>query len=212
MYESQLENIERIYKKVDYAEDVVIVYVLGSDGNKENEYINEINKVLDKHFPTVLIDEVVFKSDKYEFPVPKVGVAYLFSPKNRKFKTMVELRFFLPNINIFISGARKQKPDVELSGIIAADLKPAMRYTTTQKIVLTKKQMLENLFKEIVESLKLLISGKPLLIGKSFKEKRLDICKTCPHFVPESSRCAMCGCYMKYKAALASSTCPMKKW
>jgi hypothetical protein len=42
--------------------------------------------------------------------------------------------------------------------------------------------------------------------------RRLEICGDCEHFVPESSRCSLCGCFAKLKAKLKSGKCPINKW
>jgi hypothetical protein len=43
-------------------------------------------------------------------------------------------------------------------------------------------------------------------------EERLDICRKCEHFQEESSRCAICGCFMDYKTLLPFAECPQGKW
>jgi hypothetical protein len=42
------------------------------------------------------------------------------------------------------------------------------------------------------------------------KEKRYEICLACPKLV--DGFCGSCGCYMKAKVALATSSCPDGKW
>lgn len=41
-------------------------------------------------------------------------------------------------------------------------------------------------------------------------EKRLAICADCEFF--RGGRCVVCGCFMKYKASLATGSCPKGKW
>jgi hypothetical protein len=43
-------------------------------------------------------------------------------------------------------------------------------------------------------------------------ERRLNTCRACPEFVPESSQCRQCGCYMNLKTQLATSACPLGLW
>tara|TARA_R110002020_G_scaffold156718_2_gene338954 strand:+ start:1899 stop:2216 length:318 start_codon:yes stop_codon:yes gene_type:complete len=42
--------------------------------------------------------------------------------------------------------------------------------------------------------------------------KRKSICMDCPSWVEASNRCTECGCQMRVKISLASSSCPLKKW
>jgi hypothetical protein len=39
-------------------------------------------------------------------------------------------------------------------------------------------------------------------------EKRFAICQKCPHFKPETSRCSLCGCFMKTKTKFTAAKCP----
>jgi len=41
-------------------------------------------------------------------------------------------------------------------------------------------------------------------------QKRMATCQGCPSWT--GYRCSECGCVMKTKAKLASSTCPLGKW
>lgn len=52
-------------------------------------------------------------------------------------------------------------------------------------------------------------SGK-LTVDRSIVEKRLGICKACPHL--QGSKCEVCGCILAVKAGLNGATCPIKKW
>lgn len=43
-------------------------------------------------------------------------------------------------------------------------------------------------------------------------DKRLEICKTCPHYNLDWGRCEKCGCIMKFKTIIMNSECPIGKW
>ena|SRR5579862_815334 len=44
-------------------------------------------------------------------------------------------------------------------------------------------------------------------------EARLAVCHKCTEkYIPESKRCAACGCYVEIKARMASEDCPLGKW
>ena len=55
---------------------------------------------------------------------------------------------------------------------------------------------------------------KDLALGREapaiLREERERICRSCPF--REENRCRQCGCYIKTKAALLSSECPIGKW
>ncbi len=43
-------------------------------------------------------------------------------------------------------------------------------------------------------------------------DKRMEICKACPHFISLTTMCKECGCIMKAKTTLANAECPIHKW
>ncbi len=62
--------------------------------------------------------------------------------------------------------------------------------------------------KDLVIAAKDILTHNRLSVDET--QARLDICKTCPSF--NGSRCRECGCFMKTKTNLRSSTCPLDKW
>jgi hypothetical protein len=56
------------------------------------------------------------------------------------------------------------------------------------------------------------IRGGCKIVDKTEQERRLEICRVCDKF--DGSRCTICGCMMKWKAAIESSRCPLDppKW
>ena len=46
---------------------------------------------------------------------------------------------------------------------------------------------------------------------KELVAKRVQICDDCQYLIGRE-RCSLCGCFMKLKAKLGSSSCPAKKW
>jgi hypothetical protein len=44
------------------------------------------------------------------------------------------------------------------------------------------------------------------------REKRLEICKSCEHFIKLSHQCKKCGCFMDAKTRIRAATCPVGKW
>ena len=42
--------------------------------------------------------------------------------------------------------------------------------------------------------------------------KRLDICKSCAHYLKPTHQCKKCGCLMNLKVKLAYASCPVHKW
>jgi hypothetical protein len=49
-------------------------------------------------------------------------------------------------------------------------------------------------------------------VGAEIAEGRLEICRSCEHFIKLTQQCSQCGCIMPAKAKLPHAFCPIKKW
>lgn len=56
------------------------------------------------------------------------------------------------------------------------------------------------------------IAGEGLAVEQTIYEHRMNICEGCEFFINETSRCSVCGCYMKAKAMFKKTYCPENKW
>ena len=57
----------------------------------------------------------------------------------------------------------------------------------------------------------LLDSDRPK-VSDGLAQHRLDICKSCPHYIGLTHQCKKCGCIMNLKVKLAEASCPVFKW
>ena len=48
--------------------------------------------------------------------------------------------------------------------------------------------------------------------SEDLAKNRLDICRSCEHFIKLSNQCKKCGCFMNLKSKLKDATCPIGKW
>lgn len=51
-----------------------------------------------------------------------------------------------------------------------------------------------------------------MVVSDEEKERRLVICRDCPHFRHKTTRCGQCGCFLNIKAKLAVVSCPIGQW
>ena len=42
--------------------------------------------------------------------------------------------------------------------------------------------------------------------------ERLEICKSCTHYLKKTHQCKKCGCIMDAKVKLPNASCPVGKW
>ncbi len=52
-------------------------------------------------------------------------------------------------------------------------------------------------------------AGKPLIVDRAEKDRRLTICTACDQFNPIDIRCAKCGCRLEKKLVMATERCPL---
>ncbi len=56
------------------------------------------------------------------------------------------------------------------------------------------------------------VKGDIIMASEDEQKHRLDTCLGCDYFNHTSYTCSQCGCKMRYKSVLKSSTCPLDKW
>ncbi len=49
-------------------------------------------------------------------------------------------------------------------------------------------------------------------VAAEISVKRMDICRSCEHFINATTQCKECGCIMKLKTKLPNAECPVGKW
>lgn len=49
-------------------------------------------------------------------------------------------------------------------------------------------------------------------VESEISSKRLEICRSCEHFIKMTSQCKECGCIMNLKTKLPNAECPIHKW
>lgn len=69
---------------------------------------------------------------------------------------------------------------------------------------------LQNMAKNLIQDGVKWVSAGMQMAKSEVAEQRLSICKTCEFFA--GSRCSKCGCQMRVKTTLATSSCPIGKW
>jgi hypothetical protein len=72
--------------------------------------------------------------------------------------------------------------------------------------------MASNLSKEIVNTTVTLAVSGQVLVDEEARTKRFGECINCKDFIPQQSRCNICGCFLQIKVKFASAKCPAGKW
>lgn len=56
------------------------------------------------------------------------------------------------------------------------------------------------------------IQNGEILSGDEKIDFRINVCYNCKCLDKETSRCSLCGCFMKVKVKLDAAKCPIGKW
>ena len=79
-----------------------------------------------------------------------------------------------------------------------------------RRIKRVPRQNISTKIKEVKRATKDIIN-KNRVTENEYKD-RLKTCNDCVYLVRSTNMCRVCGCFMKIKAALPSSVCPLGKW
>lgn len=74
----------------------------------------------------------------------------------------------------------------------------------------TKTTMARNFAGSMAQAFKHAAATGEVTSDASTVSKRLLVCEHCEH--KSGIRCTKCGCFIRLKAALATSRCPIGKW
>lgn len=52
----------------------------------------------------------------------------------------------------------------------------------------------------------------PSIAPRRVSMLRMQVCRECDKFLPDSGQCSLCQCYMELKTKMANVACPIGKW
>jgi len=71
---------------------------------------------------------------------------------------------------------------------------------------------IKNVGQSVINNIKQVMAGGNLRCESEETIRRLSICKACPLYIADKSRCSICGCYLKVKVTLQAERCPNGLW
>jgi hypothetical protein len=198
---------------------VILLLVARKDGN-----VNYLESELENFFTTFKHKDSInyyilaFNEDELPFPYPITDILYWFLPNNPTpifYKQGLEAvsKFnddYLAASTMLVDGvsyieATRTKEDIETIERVDAEL------TTDIESLPPTYQMVRTLGKEMFNTAKRFGRSLPVLVPSGTVTERYSICEKCPHLT-DNARCTKCGCFMKAKVNLATSSCPIGKW
>ena len=78
-----------------------------------------------------------------------------------------------------------------------------------------EKPTMATMAKSLLDAAGQLLKKGVKRVSAKERQRRLDICRTCPHMESGGTkyeRCMKCGCVLAFKSALEAWGCPINKW
>lgn len=211
---TELENL------INNVTDLIVVLIT-SDGCEKfkSKVVSDFEEQLAKQTIPVHYHTMCYTESSLPFPRPYTPAVYYFAPKKQ-----VPLFYRLGNA-ILVDVQNDVKIAKEMTTAnkdykqVAMDEKTREQYDRTEKMLETEDvskfppffQQIRNLGKEMWAAGKNAARGLPVLVTADVAFERFSTCQSC-EFLKDDSRCEKCGCFMKTKTQLASSSCPIGKW
>jgi hypothetical protein len=206
-------------KIIDEAVNPVVAVVL-AEGCEEYKglFLTDFEDLLSKQHNPVHYHVICYPESNMVFPRPLTQAVYYFAPKNY---TPLFWRHANRAMNVAIDVAVATKMSQGQEYLDAAyNTETKQQYEMTEEMIKTEDtskfpslfQQARNFAKEMWHSGKNAAAGLPILVDADVAFQRFNICQSCEFLKTEQFRCEKCGCFMKTKTHLASSSCPIGKW
>ena len=214
--EKLISDVQEIILNSD---KLILVLVLAEDCHEhETGLEHRIRPLIQKCNIPIKVLRICFDSNNMPWPRPMTECLYYFKPKDL---TPILLRSGLEVIGRFeedvviaskmMQGSSYVEAAFEEDDINLIEKTESMFDEEKISKYPPKTQMLRNFAKDMWKSAKSVGKGLPVLVSAEIATERYSICESCPKFT-EEFRCIECGCFMKKKTHLASTSCPIGKW
>lgn len=220
-----IKNLTWVQEIIQNAEDVIIFCIYNNTNEDyEPDSFIRLREILDKKFNgrKIQLLKQNYKLETAEFPMPAEKV-YFFHPKNEMVLGCFSPEFALAHLTQMIYHAEslwKKRPIRELldrDGIYTdEDLKRYQPEDVHGHPIEVEYPSYWSMAKTLYRTGKdVLIQGiknRKVFATDKLQAERLDTCRGCDYFVPNSNRCTKCGCAMEQKVKLIAAECPIGKW
>ena len=214
-----VQMFRELQELIDTAEHIVLAVIVAEGCEQfKGKFLTDLENQVKSQSNPVHMHTICYREEPIMFPRPMTQAVYYFAPKNHT------PLFYRQGVRAY---------DAPIDIVTAIKMTQGMSYTEaaygaeqkesyekTEKLVKTEDtskfpslfQQARNFAKEMWHSGKNAAQGLPVLVDADTAFKRFETCQGCEFLRQESFRCEKCGCFMKTKTHLASSSCPIGKW
>lgn len=220
-----IKNLPWVQDIIKNADDVVILctYQAKEDAAEPEKFV-AMRELIEKKFPNrnIQLLRQNYSLEDSEFPMPGDKV-YFFKPQDELVLGCFDPDFALSHFAQFVYHCEshwKETPIRDLldrDGIYTDD--DLNKYQPRETFVGPPRmeypsywQMIKSLFRTGKNVIVQGIQDRKVFATDKLQQQRLDICRDCENWVPNSNRCTKCGCGMNDKVKFIASDCPIGKW
>jgi hypothetical protein len=204
---------------IDTAEHVVIAVIVAEGcENYKGKFLTDLENQIRNQTNTVHLHVICYREEPIMFPRPMTQAVYYFAPKNYTplFYRQGQRAMDAP---IDIVTAIKMVQGMSYAEAAYGEEKKES-YERTEELVKNEDtsnfpslfQQARNFAKEMWHAGKNAAVGLPVLVDANTAFQRFETCRGCEFLTQDSFRCEKCGCFMKTKTQIATSSCPIGKW
>jgi hypothetical protein len=204
---------------IDNSEHLIVAVIVAEGCEQyKGKFLTDLENQIKNQLNPVHMHVICYREEPVMFPRPMTQAVYYFAPKNytplfyRQGQRAMDAPIDIVTAIKMIQGMSYTE------AAYGADTKES--YERTEKLVKhedTSKfpspfQQARNFAKEMWHAGKNAAVGLPILVDVDTAFQRFETCRGCEFLTQDSFRCEKCGCFMKTKTQLATSSCPIGKW
>lgn len=214
-----IQMFRELQELIDTAEHVVIAVIVAEGcENYKGKFLTDLENQIRNQTNTVHLHVICYREEPIMFPRPMTQAVYYFAPKNYTplFYRQGQRAMDAP---IDIVTAIKMVQGMSYAEAAYGEEKKES-YERTEELVKNEDtsnfpslfQQARNFAKEMWHAGKNAAVGLPVLVDANTAFQRFETCRGCEFLTQDSFRCEKCGCFMKTKTQIATSSCPIGKW
>lgn len=214
-----VQMFRELQELIDNSKNVIITVVLAEGcENYKGKFLTDFENQINSQQNPVHLHVICYREEPIMFPRPMTQAVYYFAPKNytplfyRQGQRAMDVPTDIVTAIKMIQGMSYSEA--------AYGIEKKESYERTEELVKNEDtskfpsmfQQARNFAKEMWHAGKNAAAGLPVLVDAETAFNRFQTCQGCEFLTQDSFRCEKCGCYMKTKTQIATSSCPVGKW
>ena len=214
-----VQMFRELQELIDTAENVVIVVILAEGcENYKGKFLTDFELQINSQSNPVHLHVICYREEPIMFPRPMTQAVYYFAPKNYTPLFYRQGQRAMDAPTDIVTAIKMVQGMSYSEAAYGADKKES--YERTEQLVKNEDtskfpslfQQARNFAKEMWHAGKNAAVGLPVLVDAETAFNRFQTCQGCEFLTQDSFRCEKCGCFMKTKTQIATSSCPIGKW